>query len=276
MRHPNMLRTLIAGALILALLPAVAAAKAKVEDRRVATGSLTDNGTLDVSVTNGKIEIATWDRAEARIESFLKVEAGSEARAREVLDATRITVERDGDRLVVRTDRPQGMDGGMFGWLTGNQANLSVHHRITIPDGADVEVATVNGGIDVLRAGGSVRAETVNGGIKLAQVVGPIDAATTNGGIHAELVETPERGMELGTVNGGVVLRVAPGVRASIDASTVNGGLSVDDALDFVVRDQGRRSLSGDLAGGGAEIEIGTVNGGVKIGPLEESRRASR
>lgn len=268
MRHPNMLRTLIAGALALALLPTLAHAKATVEDRRVATEALASDGTLDVSVVNGQIEIATWNREEVRIETILKVKAGSEARAREVLDGVEIDVRSEGDRLVVRAERPKGMDGGLFGWLTGHQAQLTVHHRITIPDGAAAELSTVNGGIDVLRAGGSVRAETVNGGIKLAQVAGPIDASTTNGGIVAELVETPERDMELGTVNGGIVLRVAPGVRASIDASTVNGGLSVDDELDFVVRDKGRRSLVGDLGGGGSEIEIGTVNGGVKIQPL--------
>jgi hypothetical protein len=268
MRHPNILRTLLAGALLLALLPALAQAREKVEDRRVATGALAADGTLDVAVINGKIEIATWSRDEARIETTLKVQAGSEARAREVLNAVTIDVRRDGDRLVIRTDQPRGMDGGLFGWLTGNQVQLSVSHRITIPDGADAVLETVNGSIDVMRAGGAVRAETTNGGIQLAQVAGPIDAATTNGGIVAELTESPGRDMELGTVNGGITLRVAPGVSASIDASTVNGGLSVDERLDFALRDKGRRSLVGDLAGGGAEIEIGTVNGGVKIRPI--------
>jgi hypothetical protein len=274
MRLTTLCRPLLAAVLVLALLPAVARARAEIEDRRVVTGQLADGETLDVEVDRGRIEIATWSRDEARIETFLNVEAGGKTRAREVLDGVRIDVRREADRLVVRTEEPQYMHGGMFGWLTGEEARLVVHHRITLPDGAHAVLATRRGSIGVLRAGGALTASTVHGHIELAGVVGPVDASTTHGGIDAELVASPRADLELSTVHGSVNLRLGPTVRLSVDASSVNGRVLVAEELGLESDDQ--RSLTGELGGGGAGLEIRTVNGAIRLLPVEEETETTQ
>lgn len=260
-------RSWLVASLLFVLLPAAVHARAEVEDRRVVTGQLADGETLDVEVDTGRIELATWSRDEARIETFVQVEAGGPTRAGEVAKAVRIDVRRDGDRLVVRTVFPKGLNGGLFGWLTGEEARVWIFHRITMPDGAHAVLTTERGGIGVLRAGGALTASTANGHIELAGVAGPVDASTTHGGISAQLDRSPREDLELATVNGSVELRLAPTVRASIDASSVNGRVMVAKELGLAGGDQ--RSVVGDLGGGGAGIEIGTVNGAIRILPME-------
>lgn len=270
MELPTPSRPLLAAAIAFVLMPAVAPvahARAEVEDRRVVTGELADGETLDVEVDNGRIEIATWSRDEARIETFVHVEAGGPTRAEEVAKAVGIDVRRDGDRLVVRTVLPKGLDGGLFGWLTGEAARVWIVHRITIPDGAHAVVATHRGGIGVLRAGGALTASTTNGHIELAGVVGPVTASTTHGGITLELAESPRADLELSTVNGNVLLQVAPMVGASIEASAVHGRVMVAKELGLDGDDP--QSLTGDLGGGGAAIKLDTGNGAIRILPVE-------
>jgi hypothetical protein len=77
-----------------------------------------------------------------------------------------------------------------------------------------------------------------------------------------------EGGIKAETVNGGVVVMVPKTAKADLHASVVNGGLSVGDLPVEVVGQQTRRRLEGKLNGGGPRIEIGAVNGGVRLAGL--------
>ena len=53
--------------------------------------------------------------------------------------------------------------------------------------------------------------------------------------------------------------------KATVIASWVNGGINLS-GLQFEVREQARRRFEGRLNGGGATIEVATVNGGITFG----------
>lgn len=65
------------------------------------------------------------------------------------------------------------------------------------------------------------------------------------------------------TSNGGVTLDIPQGYNAELETGTVNGGMEID----FPVTVQGRinRRIRTTLGRGGASIRAVTTNGGVKI-----------
>ena len=241
-----------------------AAQAVEVEERLEKTVSLSADGEVELATTNGGIEIATWNRDEVRIEATKKARAGSRARAEEILDLVEIRIDARGDRVEIETEKPRNAEGGFLDWIFGRHENVSVSYRVTVPEGASLDLGTVNGGVSVQGAGGTVRVRTTNGGVTLAGIGGAVDAATTNGAIRAELVGVPEQAMRLATTNGGLTLTVPRATRASLDASTTNGGISVD-GLDVDVARKSRRHLEGAVNGGGVAIRLSTTNGGIKI-----------
>ncbi len=69
--------------------------------------------------------------------------------------------------------------------------------------------------------------------------------------------------LSLETSNGGVSVRLPRDARFSVDAETSNGGVRSDFPVEG--GKQGKRSLKGDINGGGAKLYIRTSNGGVHI-----------
>jgi DUF4097 and DUF4098 domain-containing protein YvlB len=134
-----------------------------------------------------------------------------------------------------------------------------------VPAGLRVFAQTTNGGIKLVGLANSVVATTVNGGVNGNGLTGSVEATTTNGGIDLSLGAVAEGGVKAETVNGGVVVSVPRDARADVKASVVNGGLSVGDLPIETVGQQNRRRLEGKLNGGGPRIEIGAVNGGVRL-----------
>ena len=70
--------------------------------------------------------------------------------------------------------------------------------------------------------------------------------------------------MKLRTTNGGISLALPADVQATLSARTTNGSVSTD----FPVTVQGtfrKNRLEGDLNGGGANLDLKTTNGSIKI-----------
>jgi hypothetical protein len=63
--------------------------------------------------------------------------------------------------------------------------------------------------------------------------------------------------------------------KATVSAAWVNGGITVS-GLDFEVREQSKRRFEGRLNGGGAAIDLKTVNGGITFGTHLEDPSTTR
>lgn len=141
----------------------------------------------------------------------------------------------------------------------------AVTYEVWVPRKTSVDAGTHNGGITAEGIEGQLRLDAVNGGIALRDVSGDVRAETTNGGVSAILAGTTWRGtgLDLVTTNGSVTLEIPRGYNAELETGTVNGGMNID----FPITVQGTigRRLTTRLGTGGPRLRAITTNGGVRI-----------
>ena len=132
-----------------------------------------------------------------------------------------------------------------------------------VPEASDLDLETLNGGIEVKGMYGDIRFEAVNGGIRLADLGGDVRGSTVNGGVVVRLAGDRWRGrsLDVDTTNGSVKPQIPEEYSADVETGTVNGDLA------FPVTIQGKigRSLRFTLGDGGARVRVRTVNGGVRL-----------
>lgn len=141
----------------------------------------------------------------------------------------------------------------------------AVSYEVRAPHALRLLLEARNGGIALEELTGDVEARTRNGGIRVVGGAGRIRGQTTNGGIELELTgrRWEGAGVDLRSTNGGVRIRIPDGYSAELETGTVNGGME----LDFPVMVQGRidRTLRTRLGEGGPLIRVITTNGGVSL-----------
>lgn len=175
---------------------------------------------------------------------------------------------RDGDprglarSIEVRTGDVIEADGPR---RPGRRAHWSVSFELMVPRGTDLRLEASNGGIRLEGLTGETVAHTTNGGITLAGGAGRVRGETTNGGIHLELEGSTwdGDGVELRTTNGGVDIRIPDDYDAELETGTVNGGMRLD--IPVVVQGRIDRRIRTTLGDGGPLIRVTTTNGGVTI-----------
>ena len=141
----------------------------------------------------------------------------------------------------------------------------SVSYRIWAPRQTALSLTSRNGGISLHGMHGESRFTTTNGGVTLNEVGGRVVGTTRNGGVNVRLDGTQwdGEGLEVETTNGGVSLAIPAGYSAELETGTVNGGIRTDYPLTV----QGRldRELRATLGSGGPRLKVTTTNGGVRI-----------
>lgn len=279
MNRTRWIPTACALALVLATAPGCAL---ELEERLEKTYDLGPGGTVTLVNANGAVAVEGWDRDEVRVEAVKKVRAASRDRAEEALKRLEVEIERRGDRLEIRTVRPE-RSSSLFGFAFGGTTQGEVTYTLSVPRRTDLEVKTTNGRVRVAQLDGRVEARSTNGAVEVRQVKGAVEtrttngavvvedvrgsleASTTNGAIRAELQEVAEgRSMRLRTTNGSIRLTLPRSARVSVEATTTNGGISLDD-LPADVRSKTRRRLEADVNGGGPTLRLSTTNGGIRI-----------
>jgi len=258
-----MRRLAIAAALTLTALTATATTLEEKFDR---TFDVRPGARMTLANVNGTITIRAWDQPRVRIQAQKKVKASGGESARQAMSELKIEIVPSDGGLRVMTRYPKRSDGLDFlDWMFGgSRVNASVTYEVDVPRSMNLDLDNTNGGIDVSDIRGSHRIETTNGRITLARCAGDIEAGTTNGSIRAELLDvTPGKAMSLSTTNGRISLSAPPTFSAHVDASTTNG--SINTELPISTTHAGRRSLRGNINGGGPELRLRTTNGSIEI-----------
>lgn len=214
---------------------------------------------LDVNAApNGGIRVTAWEKNEILVRT--KVEAWGDSKSEAQSTLAQVKVLAEGQKI--HSSGPKESGHHSWGWSTS--------FEIFVPAKIDLDMQSVNGGINVGGVSGAMKLETVNGGIHLSQVAGRIRGETVNGGVHVELsgAHWNGEGLDLQTVNGGVTLAVPDSYNATIKAKTVHGGINSDFSGANITKGQwggGPNTMDLSLGSGGAQIKLETVNGGVRV-----------
>ena len=128
-----------------------------------------------------------------------------------------------------------------------------------------VDIATVNGGLEVSGVTTDVRATTVNGSIDAKSAGGPVRAKTVNGSIRVSMGNLGNAdNLEYETVNGSVTIELPANFGAQLELSTVNGRVTTDFPI-LVSGTMSPRRLRGTVGNGNTRIRASAVNGSITL-----------
>jgi DUF4097 and DUF4098 domain-containing protein YvlB len=253
------------------------------------TLAITPGGVFDLESVSGRVEI----RGTSRSDVLVVVRAKKE----EISEHHDFSFEEQGDRVVVRVTKRRGHSRR---WISGNEGlefvvevptntnleidtsggSISVENidgtahlhtsggSITATDlGATAKLSTSGGGITVEGVAGDLDADTSGGSIKIAGAKGSIDADTSGGSITASFTAGNTAGGTLSTSGGSITAYVDADAGFDLDASTSGGRVTVD--IPVTVRGEiSRRSVRGEINGGGAPLRLDTSGGNINVRPL--------
>ena len=214
-------------------------------------------GRVEISNVNGKIDVSPGQGNTVEVYAKKIGKGSSQEGAKQALEKVQIVDRTDGGVIKVETKVDRG--GGMFG-----HSQAQVEYVVRVPANAEVNLSTVNGGVQITGLSGRIKAEATNGGIRGRDIAGEMEAVTTNGGVEVELTAVPAGGVKLECTNGGIELSLPSNAKATLSARVANGGIDTS-GLNVQARESSRRRLDADLNGGGPRIALEGTNGGISI-----------
>ncbi len=229
----------------------------RAQDTWERTYTVAPGGRVEVVNVNGEIRAEASPDGAVHVRAERSARAGSDQAAQDVLRQIEMREEVGASGVRIETRGPRGAWRGH-----------KVTYAVQVPAGVHVDLRTVNGGVRLDNVGGDVRASSTNGGVRgRLTTVSLLDARTTNGGVELELsgALAQDGRVSLASVNGGVRLALPEATQADVTARCTNGRVTVSDLALDIEGEQTRRRVAGRLNGGGARIDLQTVNGGVAI-----------
>jgi DUF4097 and DUF4098 domain-containing protein YvlB len=211
--------------------------------------SLGPNGRVAIQNLYGDVRITAWDRDDVLVEA---TKHSSDAGR---LDEVRIVVDASSGMVSIRTLYTGGD--------AGNAAR--VEYRIMVPRGANLEnVNLVNGGLSLSGMTGPVKASSVNGNIIAQRMEGQVELSTVNGFLDAGFQRIGKcHPISLSSVNGSIKVSLPSGAGAYVSALNLSGGIDADFGRSW--RAPGGHRLEAAVNGGGTQIRVHNVNGGISI-----------
>jgi DUF4097 and DUF4098 domain-containing protein YvlB len=248
---------------------------------------------LTVNNFAGEVVIRTWDRDALRVQArhsarnkveIQTTEAGVSIRSRGA--AGPASVDYD---INVPVWMPVKVSGTYnFVSIEGAQSEVSaetVRGDIVVKGGSGfVTARSIEGEVIVEGARGRINVSSVNEGIRVTGASGDIVAETTNGEITLEKIDS--KSVEVTTVNGDiaydgalaaggqyrmtshngdVMLSVPENTSATFSVRTYDGDFSSNLPVKGVGEPRRGRRATYTLGGGGAQVEIETFNGEIRV-----------
>ncbi len=221
------------------------------------TYPLSGNGTVDISNVNGRVRITGTDKNE------VTVDATKRAESKQKLDDARIEVDSSANEFELRTRYPEHDS-----WFRGYSNPASVEYTITVPKGVRLKASVVNSPLEISGITGEVHASTVNAEVVASGLANSADVTTVNSRAEADFAALPTSGhVRVHSVNGTAIVVIPSNSNAEVRAHSLNGSIHSDFNLPIERARYGPGSrLDGKIGnGGGPEVELDTVNGGIQI-----------
>jgi hypothetical protein len=220
------------------------------------TYPLTAGGEIRIVNTNGRIDVEGVDGSTLEVRAERIARGATDSAARELLPRIVIKEDVKPNRVTLETER---MSGIMIG------AGFEVRYHVRAPKNAVVNVTNTNGQVVLNALSGKVAAHTTNGAVKGTNLAGGVDGQSTNGSVSIDMAAVGSERISLETTNGSVTLMLPEKAKATVSASVTNGGINVGSLDNFDVTEKARRHLEGKMNGGGAEVELHTTNGSIRL-----------
>ena len=257
MSRPIVLTALLAGAVALAT-PLAA------QETRF-THALGRGETLSLSNIDGNISVTPASGRTAEIIARKTVRKGNGALVKAVMeessDGIRVCTlyldDTDDDRTSCtgRRDRNRSR--------TRDPLDVEMAYEVRLPEGAALQVATVDGDVHVSDLTGRANITTVDGDVTVSGRA-PEAISTVDGEIDVTVTEMPKAGMQYRTVDGRITVRVPSGIGLDVSGSSVDGSFSSDFPLTTSGK-WGPRQFRGTLGDGGPALRLSTVDGAIRL-----------
>lgn len=257
MIRPIVLTALLAGV-------AVAASPLTGQETRF-THALSRGETLSLSNIDGDVRITPASGRTAEIIARKTVRKGNGALVKAVMEES-----KDGIRVCTLylddTDDDRDSCTGRRGWnRSGRRDPLDAEmaYEVRLPEGAALQVTTVDGDVHVTDLTGKATITTVDGDV-IVSGRAPESITTVDGEIDVTVTEMPKAGMHYRTVDGRITVRVPSGDGLDVSGSSVDGTFSSDFPLTTSGK-WGPRQFSGTLGDGGPSLRLSTVDGAIRL-----------
>lgn len=222
-------------------------------------------GTLDLKTDAGKLIIDTHNEDSVILDVTLD---GKNA------DDMEVTFETDGTNVTIRGD----MDS-KWGWGSSIRAEF----RVTVPEnynleldtsGGSIRIKDLTGDVDAHTSGGSIKVGSITGRVKLdtsggsistEAIHGPLNAHTSGGSIDVTIAEQLTENAVLDTSGGSISAYIVEDAQIDLDASTSGGRVRTDFDVDGKIK---KRSIRGEINGGGPTLKLRTSGGSISIKSL--------
>jgi hypothetical protein len=237
----------------------------RASDEWVRSYELSPDGEIQVSATNGTIDLEGYEGKTVEVRAERIARAVTDDAARELVSKIRINEEVAPDRVAIRTE-------GVSGLLVG--VSYQVKYHVRAPHSVVARMRVTNGIVTARRFSGHLIATSTSGIVGEA-LGGRLEARSTNGTVRIALQQVAPAGVTLRTTNGRVDLSLPASAKADLTAECRNGGVTVEGLSFEPSGEQSRRAVRGKLNGGGAPIDVETTNGAVRIRSLAASNEAS-
>jgi len=202
----------------------------------------------------GSIVIRGDQGNQVRYTAKKRVQAGSEAEARRLLERAALRPTRQGPTVALVFENPRC-----------GRCNFSAHLDITAPRSTQETILNTHGGsVEVYDIEGRVNGETAGGSIRMDRIGSSVRAATAGGSITLGTIGGPVRcetaggSITLGSAHGDAVLQTSGG---SIEAEQVDGKLRAETAGGNIRVRRVAQSVTAETSGG--SIYLGQIRGSV-------------
>ena len=228
-------------------------------DQWVRSYELPPDGEIQVSATNGAIELEGYDGATVEVRAERIAHAATDDAARELVSRIEIREEILPNRVSIRTE-------GISGILIG--VSYQVKYQVRVPHTVVARMRVTNGVVKAKAFSGELLATSTNGGVVGEQLSGKIEARAVNGNVQIAVQQVSPGGISLRTTNGRVDLALPAAAKADLSAQCRNGVVTVEGLQIETFGEQSRRAVNGRLNGGGPPVDVETTNGAIRIRPL--------
>ena len=220
-------------------------------------GSLRAGQTLTVRDVNGAVRVRAGDR--------LSIRATKHARSGDP-NAVQIHVEQRNDGTIVCVRYPPDAARGCDERRSSHGSSdndTAVDFDITLPRGARLDAATVNGTVDA-QVDGPVDAATVNGDVRV-DAPDVRSARTVNGSLHLRVRDAGRGALDAKTVNGSIDVELPRGAGVAFDAKTLTGAINAEGISVNRPQYGPGASAHGTLGDGARRLDCETVNGSITL-----------